>query len=309
MPTLTTSTPSQQLWQFETPTIGGILVGFDGSPASLAALVTADSIAASRNWPVHVISVLHPMATYKFDISDDETQSHVAELRIQLRNGLLNDAIGSMKAETRWTHEVVIGGVADEILDAAERRVADLIIIGQTDCGMVDRVLGRETTLKLLRSSSIPILIVPSEMDAPDNVVVAVDFGPASEHAAAVAVGLVQGSGTVYLVHVEQPFEALPDGTVAPEPEEYPQDLAKRFSDLIRGLKVSAGVVIETVVLNGTPVPALLEFCDKVGADMLAAGTHGLKGLQRFLLGSVSKALVRNCRQPVLIVPSKGSAG
>ena len=42
---------------------------------------------------------------------------------------------------------------------------------------------------------------------------------------------------------------------------------------------------------------------------MLAAGTHSLKGIQRFLLGSVSKALVRNCRQPILIVPSKGSTG
>lgn len=305
MPTLTTSAGSQQLWQFETPTMGGIVVGFDGSPASVAALATAESIARPKDWPVHVISVLHPMPSYKFEIGDAETRSHVSGLRIQLRKALVQDAIASVTGNSKWTREVIIGGIADEILYAAENRAADMIIIGQTDCGMVDRILGRETTLKLLRGSSIPILIVPSEMDPPENVVIAVDFGPASEHAAAVAIGMLGESGMAYLVHVEQPFEALPDGTVAPDPEEYPEDLAERFRDFTSKLEIPPGVVIERVVLNGAPAPALLEFCEKVGADMLAAGTHGLKGLQRFLIGSVSKALVRNCRQAVLIVPSK----
>ena len=42
---------------------------------------------------------------------------------------------------------------------------------------------------------------------------------------------------------------------------------------------------------------------DDVPADMIAAGSHSHGLLERFLLGSVSTALVRNASCPVLVVP------
>lgn len=305
MPTLTTPRSSQQLWQFETPAFGGIVVGFDGSPASHAALATARIIGEKRNWPVHVISVLRPISTYKFEVPSEEAQSHVQELRIQLRDGLLRDAIGPVVDESEWTRQVVVGHAAEEIANAADRRAADMIIVGQSDCGTIDRALGGETTLKLLRNSPVPVLIVGDEMQTPENLVVAVDFGPASVRAVVAAVKLLGEKGTLYLVHVEQPFEALPDGTLAPDPDEYPTDIAMRFNQLRSKLRTPPAVSVESVILNGAPVPTLLEFCDRVGADLIVAGTHGMRGLRRFLLGSVSKGLLRNATQPILIVPSK----
>jgi nucleotide-binding universal stress UspA family protein len=305
MPTMTAPSSSQQLWQFETPVIGGIVVGFDGSPASHAAVETAGAIAAARKWPVQVVSVLRPMSSYKLDIGTDQPPSEIEDLRIQLRDAALRDAIGPMCERAEWTRQVVVGSPADAIGRTAEKRAADMIIVGRSDRGVLDRMLGGETTLKVMRSCSVPVLVVDSEMDKPETIVVAVDFGPASSHAAAVAVEMLGDSGTVYLVYVEQAFEVLPDGTIPPEDEAYPGQLAMRFRQLTADLKPPQGVVIESVVLNGSPVPALLEFCEQVGADVLAAGTHGLKGIQRLLLGSVSTALVRNIRKPILIVPSK----
>ena len=171
---------------------------------------------------------------------------------------------------------------------------------------MIDRILAGETTIQLLHGCSIPVLVVGNELNKPETIVVAVDFGPASIRAAATAVEMLGQSGTVYLVYVEQHFDIYPDGTIPPDAEHFPGDLVNRFRQLTSDLRAPSEVVLEPIVLNGSPVPVLLEFCEQVGADLLATGTHGRKGIKLFLLGSVSTALVRNARTPILVVPSKG---
>jgi nucleotide-binding universal stress UspA family protein len=99
--------------------------------------------------------------------------------------------------------------------------------------------------------------------------------------------------------------DVLPDGSVAPGGDRYPGDLVTRFRQLESRLKAPHGVAVESVILNGAPAPALLEFSERVGADLLASGSQGLNGIQRLMLGSVSTALVRNSRKPLLVVPSK----
>lgn len=304
MPTMTSpSSSSQQLWQFE-PCTDGIVVGFDGSPSSHAALESAGALAAARKCPVHVISVLRGMSSYRLDPGNDQSPSQVNDLRIQLRDAAIRDAIGSIHERADWTRQVVVGSVAEEIAKAAEARGADMILVGRTDRGVIDRLLGGESTLQLMRSCSIPVLVIGDEMGSPRTIVVAVDFGPASTRAASLAIELLRGSGTLYLVYVEGPIEVLPDGTLAGDLESHPGDVVMRFRWLTSQLRAPNGVVVETVMLSGSAAHAILEFSERVGADVLAVGTHGLKGIQRFLLGSVSTALVRNSEKPILVVPA-----
>jgi nucleotide-binding universal stress UspA family protein len=48
-----------------------------------------------------------------------------------------------------------------------------------------------------------------------------------------------------------------------------------------------------------------MQFAQRVGADVIAAGTHSHSRLDRLLLGSVATGLVRNATCGVLIVPDK----
>jgi nucleotide-binding universal stress UspA family protein len=68
-------------------------------------------------------------------------------------------------------------------------------------------------------------------------------------------------------------------------------------------LPVRNGVLAEPVVLSGNPVHAVTEFAERVGAELIAAGSHGRNKLERFRLGSVSTGLVRDARCSVLIAP------
>ena len=304
--TIETRSPrnTEQQWQYETPTIGGLVVGFDGSPASSAALETAESIAAGKRWPVHVVSVLPPMSSYKLELGNGRPPSETDELRLQLRETALRDAIGPDAARAGWTHQIVIGDAQERLVQIAEKRAADLIVLGRSQRGGLNRLVTGETTLNVARHSSVPVLIVDEGMTRPVSAVVAVDFGPACARAARMAIELLGKSGTLYLVYAEEPIDLIPDATIAPVVEHYPGEVVVLFRRLTDKLQVPAGVVVETVILNGAPVSVIEEFCERIGADLVATGTHGLSRAACFFLGSVSTGLARRSQIPVLIAPA-----
>jgi nucleotide-binding universal stress UspA family protein len=58
----------------------------------------------------------------------------------------------------------------------------------------------------------------------------------------------------------------------------------------------------ETVVVTGSPGPALCEFAGSLPASVIVLGTRGHGGLRRAVLGSVSDHIVRHAPCPVLTV-------
>lgn len=57
------------------------------------------------------------------------------------------------------------------------------------------------------------------------------------------------------------------------------------------------------VELSGDPAYQITEYVSDEGIDLIVMGTHGRKGVQRVLLGSVAEKVVRSSNPPVLIVP------
>ena len=303
--TSTIPVSSSQEWQFEAPAVGGIVVGFDGSPASLAAIETAAEISAANGSCVHVVSVLSPISSYRLSAGIDESESQIEDLRAQLRDAAIRDAIGVEFQRRSWTREVTVGKPPTEIATIADRRHAGLIILGRSQRRGIERFLGGETATQVLRSTSIPVLLVDSDLQKPSKIVVAVDFRMASARAATIALQLLQGEGTLYLVHVEEPVQVFPDGTVSPEPFDYPAEAVALFKRLLSRLCPPAGVSVETVILNGLPVSEIADFSERVGADLVGVGSRGLSSVARMILGSVSLGIARHVHLPVLIVPAK----
>ncbi|WP_034385951.1 universal stress protein [Deinococcus sp. YIM 77859] len=62
-----------------------------------------------------------------------------------------------------------------------------------------------------------------------------------------------------------------------------------------------AGVTAHFRTLRGRPVDVLLAAAQE--ADLLVLGTHGYRGMDRVLLGSVAESLLRRAQVPLLVVP------
>lgn len=298
------STQSCQCWEYERPIPGGIVAGVDGSRESIAALNTAAAIARTRRCPLHVVTVVQPFPTYQLSPGVDKSRENVNELRAALRESELRQIIDVLEPADDWTHEAVIGSPARELTSIAERRGAELLIVGRHRHGAIDRVLGGETTLQVMRRSAVPVLAVDADVETAHTVVAAVDFSPSSIRAAKTALSLMGTSGTLYMVFVEPPADILPNGFALPQEAQTTSDIAASFRRVADGLGKHGGILAEPVVLSGRPVSALVQFAERVGADVIATGSHGHGKVERFLLGSVSTGVVRNANCGVLVTPS-----
>jgi nucleotide-binding universal stress UspA family protein len=292
-------------WEYEKQIQGGIVVGVDGSRESIAALNTAAAAARLRRCPLHIVSVL-PRTPARELNSETRTSSICAEdLRISRRLAEVNELLRSLEPARDWSCEVTVGRPARDLAAIAERRSADLIVIGRRRHGPMDRVLGSETPLQVMRMSSLPVLAVESEIENPRTIVAAVDFSSSSVRAAACALEMLKarGSGRLYLVFVEPPADLIANQFMLESETRFPGDVVVWFRRFTDSLGAHAGVFVEPVVLSGRTVAAVSEFAERVGADLIAAGSHSHGRFERFLLGSVSTGLVRDAGCPVLVVP------
>lgn len=64
----------------------------------------------------------------------------------------------------------------------------------------------------------------------------------------------------------------------------------------------SAGMKAETAVLEGSPKRRIVEESKSWGADLIVVGSHGRRGLTRYLLGSVSEAVAMHAHCSVEVI-------
>jgi len=89
--------------------------------------------------------------------------------------------------------------------------------------------------------------------------------------------------------------EALLDGYEA-EAERHVAAVADRARE--------SGVDVETAVIRGAPYRAILDRAEAVDADLVVMGSHGRRGLERYLLGSTTERVLRLSPAPVLVLRS-----
>ena len=59
---------------------------------------------------------------------------------------------------------------------------------------------------------------------------------------------------------------------------------------------------VETVTLEGDPSHVIIEYINASDADLVIIGSHGVKGIKRFMLGSLVSKVVHQSEKNVLIV-------
>ncbi|MCM3904492.1 MAG: universal stress protein [Pyrinomonadaceae bacterium] len=72
---------------------------------------------------------------------------------------------------------------------------------------------------------------------------------------------------------------------------------------------MGAATVIEGEVLPGPPRVVILDVAERWGADLIAVGSHGYRGWERFLMGSVSQSVVSHAKCSVEVVRCRKRAG
>ena len=79
------------------------------------------------------------------------------------------------------------------------------------------------------------------------------------------------------------------------------RDEARARMERLRA-EVGGGADVEVCVVRGHPARAIVSFAEAESCDLIVMATHGTRGFQHALLGSVTDKVIRQVSCPVLVV-------
>ena len=134
-----------------------------------------------------------------------------------------------------------------------------------------------------------------------DTIVVATDGSESVTRAVDVALDLADRfDAAVHALYVVDTGEV--DSTPDAVREDMRHALQERGGEAIVEVQKRAKRSVTAVVREGRPANEIADYAREIDADVVATGTRGRHGENRFLIGSVAERVVRTCPTPVLTV-------
>jgi nucleotide-binding universal stress UspA family protein len=130
------------------------------------------------------------------------------------------------------------------------------------------------------------------------NILFLTDFTEASQAALSYALGFARHYGAqLYPAHACDPL--ILTETTTPDIIDKVVENSRKELDKLAAYNKMTGPSLFT---RGSVESAFPRWIDEHGIDLVVVGTHGRRGLQRFLLGSTAEFIFRNAACPVLTV-------
>ena len=239
-------------------------------------------------------------------------QSQIQRSREEIRQLLISTGVDSSEV-TILLNE---GEVTDRIVETIARERIDLVVMGTHGHKGFTRYAVGSVTEQLIHLAVCPVLVVsrptkdfadPDRRERLNTIVLATDFSKHSDRALAYALKWgCEWSSKVILFHaVEQKAPAM-QGLVDLFPEYNPyfeRQVASAW-EKIPGLipeEVRSWCEVVYEIRHGNPREEILKVAEEKNADLILTGARGT-GRSGAPWGSVSSAVVRDGRYPVLVI-------
>ena len=283
-----------------------ILVPTDGSAGAKAAARHGLRLASAFDSEVRFLSVVDKRS-YSGDLAGID--SLVDDQRDALVEGATNNLrpLEDLAAETAVPFESSIehGIPHKAILEYADEHDVDMVAMGTHGRTGLQRVLIGSVTERVVRTSDIPVLTtraVPNEHSSYEDVLIPTDGSDAAS--AAIDHGLTiaeRYDATVHALSVVDVSSLAGSYDVTPIIEAWKDDCERAVTEVAEAAE-SRDIDVSTEVKQSTPYRAIKTYVENEGVDLVAMGTHGRTGLERYLVGSVTTRTVRTSDIPVLTV-------
>ena len=297
----------------------GVVVGFDGSAPSTAALDWAAAEAARRGLPLKVVLAVELGTALPMPM-DSGAPWAMAKIEGAAREVLADAADRARKTDPGLAVEssLVIDTAAAALVDAS--RSASLIVVGNRGHGdLVGTLLG-SVAFGVTAHAQCPVAVVRGgsmRVPGPDApVVVGVDGSSPSNAAIDEAAELADRAGAS--LKVVAAYQVAITGWVGVTPwlDVYPEDeLADAAEGTAKAVLDGArerirrnhpSLDVEFTAVRARPADALAERSKTAG--VVVVGSRGRGGFRSLILGSVSRGLVHNAESPVLVVHAPDQA-
>ncbi len=285
-----------------------ILCGFDFSESSVDALQTAAAMAGRRGERLLLIHVVQP-------VPSDPAENHGEIVRGACTEELAKLAVQHCRGVTLET-AVVTGSPAASILAHAPDDTTLIVVGGRGQSPAAHWLIG-SVAERLARTSPYPLLIIRRghvirtwlHGEKPLEVMIATDLTPVADYALERS-SLLAGFGpcNVELTYIEYPPAeharlGIPDPirrSANPLIENYLRPELQRRVD-----RVNLGGTVRTnmVLTFGSTSQRIADVAEDENTDLIIAGTHQRKGLDRLWHESVAHGVLHGVDTNVLCIP------
>ena len=301
-----------------------ILVPLDGSEFAERAVETARSLAARLNAGVEFVTVhqpeIPPSRVGGAPVRDPRLDT---DLRASLQDYIQRiEAAERARSAFPVTAAFREGAVADEVVAQVAAGGASLVVMTTHGRGGVERFFLGSVADRVIRSATVPVLLVRSDGAAAaplERVVAAIAGSDEDEQIVAAILEFVDmPRARITLAHAVLPAPTI--GAIVPVVGPPPNEMAgvpapdasgalhaaDRYLEWLAGPLRAGGAVVDTREVHaGSASRTILDVAKEVNADLIAVGTAARTPVARMFMGSVADKIVRSATCSVLVCPAK----
>src|SRR6476620_7096780 len=290
----------------------GILVAVDGSPESEAAVRWAAHEAEMRDVPITLMHVVMPVAASwpvrSLQAGFNAWQEDNARQVIEQAQKMLRSSVGESELSDVRT-EVLHGYIVAGLVHAS--RDAQMVVVGSRGMGRVGRAVLGSVSNGVVHHARCPVAIVHAveaeTLDRTSPVLLGIDGSPAS--AAATELAFDEASRRVVdlvALHAWSDVGVFP--ILGMDWHQYEDEGHQVLAERLAGWQERyPDVQVQRRVVCDQPARWLLD--ESEHAQLVVVGSRGRGGFKGMLLGSVSSAVARHAKCPVLVVRDRGNEG
>ncbi|WGH74892.1 universal stress protein [Tenacibaculum tangerinum] len=268
-----------------------ILIPTDFSKPSEYALKLTAEIAKKANSEIHLLHMIE-VPTGIVDMRAG-TNFSIPESMVyirKIRDKLLDCKEQFFSGNNNVKHAIRFQNPYTGIKDYSKKNNIDLIVMGAKGHTDLEEILIGSNTEKVVRNSETPVLVTKKNRGkfTPNNFVFASSFKPHKTKAFERFLDFARNfNSTIHLLKINTPqkFESTEETNLRI------QNFIKKYNLEDYSINVYNDSSIERGILN---------FSNKVNADLIALATHGRSGLSHIFNGSITKNLSKNAIKPML---------
>lgn len=197
------------------------------------------------------------------------------------------------------------GIASEEISNYAREHSLDMIFAGRRGLSEIEQILVGSTTARLVRNSHTPVFVVPKERRKVDikRILAPVDLNELSMRELRYAIALArQLRSELIVTHVAEFYNYK-------VPALKHHQLIERINQRIADVADDMGYEVENIIHEtGEPAHKIMEVAADQNIDVIVMATSQRKGLEKFLMGSVTQKVLLATSIPLIVLPPNGDS-
>jgi nucleotide-binding universal stress UspA family protein len=279
-----------------------IVVGFDNSEPSKAALAEASHWVKRHGGRIILVHAVY-FDTEEFGIAPDQL-----EKRLKVGEKICIETKEKLASEFGIEAQFLLceGDPPEVIVEIAEGKKADLIVLGTYGRRGINRLLMGSVTSHVIVHAPVDVLVAKRPCTectgSYRSILVPFDGSESSKKALIRACALSKVDGAeIATLYVIPRYEEMVEFFRTSSIKASLHGEAAKILDSARSIASAHGVSVKTEVVEGQAAEKIIEFATKQKSDLIAMGSYGYRGVDKAIMGSTAERVITAASCPILI--------